>query len=187
MLKAFSNQLKNLASDPTDPFHHYVFSRMGNRVIVDLEENLKELILLIPTIVSRIYSLWAKMRATSRVKEIGGFFLAYLYHPQDFLPEDERNGLFGYLDDAYLTALVYELVLEELGHSGTQYLSEDEALLRKVIGLRRRAAVVIPDEAANIQHMVGEILEGEDETFSNLFQREKLLLGEGDTTDARRY
>ena len=184
MLKAFSNQLKRLANDPTDRFHYHVLNRLGKKATADLEEHLKQFVLLMPTLVSRIYSLWKRMRPTSKVKEIGSFFLAYLYHPQDFLPEDEHNGLFGYLDDAYLTALVYELVLEELTHSEVQLLRVDEELLKKVIGLKRKAAAVIPEEAANIQYMVGEILEGEDETFSRLFQKDKLLLAEGDSNNA---
>lgn len=98
-----------------------------------------------------------------------------MYQPQDFIPENDRNGLFGYLDDAYLASLFYELMLEEIENSKQLRIRrEDAELLRKVIGFRRKAGAVIPDEAIKIKDMLGELFAGEDAAFKTLFSGKSL-------------
>lgn len=169
MLKAFYRQLRYLAGAKDDPFHVHVQNRVGKRAVAALEDELRKAILLMPDIMSRISVLWSRLEERSRVKEVGSYFIAYMYNPQDFIPEDEANGLFGYLDDAYLVSLVYDLLTEDLIHSGEYLSKEDEHLRKMVVGFKRKIKSVIPVEAAKIQQMIGEIMVGEDFTFSGLF------------------
>jgi len=93
-----------------------------------------------------------------------------MYQPEDFLPENDRNGLFGYLDDVYLASLFFELMIEEIQDSKQLRIRrEDAGLVRKVIGLRRKARSVIPEEAIKIQQMLGELFEGDETTYQSLF------------------
>jgi uncharacterized membrane protein YkvA (DUF1232 family) len=169
MLAAIKEQLKTLASDPSDRFHFKVRERVGKKATQILEAKLKHFILLMPALISRIHQHWNHRKSKSGIKKLGGFLLAYLYHPRDFLSESEQ-GLFGYLDDAYLVAIVYEAVLEELSQSGNGFASTDEKLREEVKNLQRAAAIVIPKEAEKIKKMVGEVLCGKHETYLLAFQ-----------------
>ena len=171
MLTAIKEQLKTLASDPADQFHLKIRRRIGKRATYILEKKLKQLILLLPILVSRIHQHWNHQKSKSEIKKLGGFLLAYLYHPKDFLSEAEQ-GFFGYLDDAYLVAVVYETVLKELIESGEGLVGTDEKLRDEVKDLQRAATIVIPKEAEKINRMVEEILEGNRHTFVGLFSEE---------------
>lgn len=169
MLKAFFNQLRYLADHDEGLFHKHIERRIGDKASPELEAELKEAILLLPGIVSRVSILWAQLKEHSRVKEVGSYFIAYMYNPKDFIPEDDANGLFGYLYDAYLASLVYDLLTEELMHAGESFSKEDEQLRKKLVGAKKKIKSVIYEEATEIQKMIGEILVGEDATFTALF------------------
>ena len=170
MLNAFQKKLDALTLDPDDKFERHVRERFGKNLPKGLAEELKSFIRLLPKIERRIFSLYVWLPPTSKVKEVGSHFLAYMYQPEDFLPENDRNGLFGYLDDAYLAALFYELMLEEIQNSKQLRIRREDAdLVRKVIGLRRKARSVIPEEAIKIKQMLGELFEGDKTTYQSLF------------------
>ena len=168
MLQEWKEQLRLLASGADSQFHVNIRKRVGKKATAILEKKLKELILLMPNLVSRTYAYWARQKSSSKVKKMAGFLLAYLYHPKDFLPEKE-HGLFGYLDDAYLAALVYERVLKEASSDFEGLTSIDQGFLEKVESLKRSAKMVIPKEAQAIDRMVEEILEGSQREFVGLF------------------
>jgi len=169
MLKAFFNQLRYLADNNNDLFHEHIQKRIGERADAAFVKELKETILLMPDIVARISVLWARLSERSSVRAVGSYFITYMYSPQDFIPENEANGLFGYLDDAYLACLVYNLLTDEILQSGAPLSKEDEALRKQLIGRKDKINSVIPYEATKIQQMIGEVLVGEDATFTSLF------------------
>ena len=168
MLKAFKDQLRVLSIDPKDQFHMFIRKRVGKKATQLLEKKLKKLILLTPGLVSRIYSLWSGFKAPLEIKRTSGFLLTYMYHPKDFLAEDSL-GLFGYLDDAYLVATVYEQLIEELSERGFDLTQEDERTVSEIRNLKKSAKIVIRSEAEKIEKMVAEILEGKKETFNAIF------------------
>jgi hypothetical protein len=66
-------------------------------------------------------------------------------------------------------------MLEEIENSQQfRILSEDAVLLKKVTGLRSKAAAVIPEEAIKIRQMIGELFEGDKTTFHSLFGAKSL-------------
>ena len=168
MLQEWKEQLRVLAASPDSQFHLNIRKRVGKKATLILEGKLKELILLMPNLVSRVYAFWTKQKSPSSVKKTAGFLLTYLYHPKDFLSEEEY-GLFGYLDDAYLAALVYEKVLQEASGGSERIASIDQEFLEKVGSLKQTAKMVIPKEAEAINRMVEEILEGNQSAFVGLF------------------
>ncbi len=168
MLHAFKDQIKSLAVHPQDPFRTYLRKRMGKKATEILEKKVKRFILMTPDIVTRTYGLWAKSRSPNQIKKLGGYLLTYLYHGKDFLPE-ESQGLFGYLDDAYVAATVFENAMNEMHTIGLKTNQKDEQLLKEVATLRRIVARVIPIEAAKIHQMVEEIKNNREDTFAMLF------------------
>jgi len=169
MLRAFKEHLKEMSKNPKDKFHLQVRKRVGKRATAILEKRLRLLILLMPDIVSRIYGLWRQQKAPSEVKKLGGFPLTYLYQTKDFLSAHER-GLFGYLDDAYFTALVYEKVVEDLRQEAPSIMtSDDKKNYEKIKEFKRDAKIIIPKEALKIERMLEEIIKGEETVFASAF------------------
>jgi uncharacterized membrane protein YkvA (DUF1232 family) len=172
MLKAFQYQLEAMAEDREGKFSEQIKKRMPKELPKSLEKEMKAFILMLPKIERRIFELYVWLPETSKVKEIGSHFLAYMYQPDDFIPECESNGLFGYMDDAYIAALFYELMIEEIENSQAYRLSkEDKELLRRLIQLRKKAQVIIPEESEKIREMIGELFEGNERIFQELFQK----------------
>jgi len=174
MLNALQKKIDALILDPDDPLELWVKKRLGSRTPKGLADDLREFIRLIPKMERRIYALYVWLPQDSRVKEVSSYFLTYMYKPDDFIPENDRNGLFGFLDDAYLASLFYELMVEEIESSNQARIRrEDIDLVRKVIGYRRKAAAVIPEEAIKIRQMVGELFAGDETAFKAQFTEKK--------------
>lgn len=172
MLKAFQYQLEAIAEDREGKFEKQIEKRMTKKMPKSLTQEMKAFILLLPMIEKRIFALYVWLPETSKIKKIGSHFLAYMYQPDDFIPESENNGLFGYMDDAYIAAIFYELVVEEIAEAQAYRLNkEDKELLKKLIQLRKKAQVIIPEESEKIREMLGELFEGQERVFQELFQK----------------
>lgn len=120
MIKAFQKQLETLSKDTQDPFTRYIRLQAGAREAVRFEEPLRHMILHMPAMVSQIREWTEDTHHPQRIRRVHNFVLAYLYNPEDFLSE-KNEGLFGYLDDAYLVARAYELTLEELRYGNNPF------------------------------------------------------------------
>ncbi len=164
MLKALEERLKRLSKDPRDDFHDQIRRRIGKRATPLFEQRLKNLICLMPQLLSRGLNHCGRNEIPSALKKSFGFTLTYLYHPRDFLPED-HEGLFGYLDDAYFTALVYEKVIRTLQKARVKVFPADTDFLRQFALTKRSLRVVIPDEGAAIVKMTAGVLKGNYEPF----------------------
>lgn len=156
MLHAFKTQLKSLSEDPSDPFHLKVRQRVGKRATLLLEKRLRQLIVITPEVIQRVYLLWKQFPEDAPARRVSGYLLTYLYHPQDFLPEDQ-HGLFGYLDDAYFAALVYEYVLGAIEGTGYSSTALDKRFVKDIAHMKASAKLVIPAEAKKIDEMFIEI------------------------------
>lgn len=166
MLRAFKEELKRLENDPNDDFHEKVKRRIGRKATEILEKRLKQIILLMPNLVGRIRIHWEKEGADPKIKKLGGFVFAYMYHPQDFLSKDE-HGFFGYLDDAYLVASVYERVLQDVAGPN----KDDQEYLATLAKTKKYVKAVIPDETKKIEEMVeGALQDGAYEKFAAAFK-----------------
>jgi uncharacterized membrane protein YkvA (DUF1232 family) len=156
MLFAFREHLKALAEDDKDPFHAKIRDRVGKRATKLLEKRLRQLIVITPDVVDRVHLLWRQFPKDAPAKKVGGYLLSYLYHPKDFLDEG-KHGLFGYLDDAYFAALVYEFVLKSVQGTGVKLTPKDNRFLCEVVNMKAATKLVIPDEAKKIDDMFSEI------------------------------
>jgi uncharacterized membrane protein YkvA (DUF1232 family) len=169
MLRAFKDHLKELSKNKKDKFSVHIRKKMGKKGGTMLEGRLRQLVLLMPDIVARIYRLWAEQKTPSEVKRTGGFLLTYLYQTKDFLSADE-HGLFGYLDDAYLTASVYEEVLKELEENNISVKKSDKEFLETIQPMRKAARIILPKETGKIDKMLSEIIKGEQKIYETAFE-----------------
>ena len=170
MVQVLQKQLEILAIDSAGIFSRRICKRLGKRPPKGLEDDLKEFVLLLPSVERRILDLWLWLPPSSKLKNTVSHFLTYMYQSHDFIPENEGNGLFGYLDDVYLAALFYEFIINEIeGAMEFCLLREDDDLLGRIIGLKRTARSVIPDEAVKIEKMLEELIKGDDKTYTDPF------------------
>ena len=165
MLKALDERLKRLSKDPNDDFHHQIRSRIGKKATRLFEQRLKNLICLMPQLLSKGLSYCNRKEMPAELKKSIGFTLTYLYHPKDFLGK-----LFGYLDDAYCIALVYEKVLRALLKARVKPASFDEDFLKKFALMKRSIKAVIPEESKAIAEMTASVLRGNYQPFHAVFK-----------------
>lgn len=168
MLKAMKEQLKTLALTDKQNFHVHLRKRVGKKATAILEHKLKEIIVLMPDLVSRIYMHWNKSANRSKVKKMGGYLLTYLYTPEDFLSTNEW-GLFGYLDDAYFVAKMYTQVIDEIKESGGTVAGIDTKCYDQAKYLKKYVRGVIPRETRKIDDMIIELKKGHSKIYQELF------------------
>lgn len=168
MLKALDERLKRLSKDPNDDFHYQIRCRIGKKATHLFEQRLKNLICLTPQLLSRGLAYCNRGEVPAEIKKSIGFALTYLYHPKDFLPEDNEK-LFGYLDDAYCIALIYEKVLKALRKARVRVTAADEDFLRQFILTKRSIKAVIPEEGKAISEMITNLFKGNPAFFHAVF------------------
>lgn len=164
MLEALDERLKRLLKDSDDDFHNQIRSRIGKKATHLFEQRLKNLICLMPQLISRGLGYCKRKEASVEIKKSIGLALTYLYHPKDFLPEDNGK-LFGYLDDAYCVALVYEKVLKNLRKARVKLAPFDKDFLKQFALTKRSIQSVIPEEGKAISEMIARMFKGNCSLF----------------------
>lgn len=169
MLRALDERLKRLLKDSKDDFHDQIRSRIGKKATHLFEQRLKNLICLMPQLISRGLGYCKRKEVPTEIKKSIGFVLTYLYHPKDFLPEDDGK-LFGYLDDAYCVALVYEKVLKNLRKARVKLAPFDKDFLKQFALTKRSIKSIIPEEGRAISEMIARMFKGNCGSFYAVFQ-----------------
>ena len=170
MLNALQEQLKLLAADPGDPFSATVRKIAGPRQSADCERQLRELILAMPAMIGQIRRWLSESKLPSPVRRLHGFTMAYLYSPDDLLPES-RMGFFGYIDDAYLAAQVYRRTMLEADCFVFKRFIADEALYGRVQNWIGTVKLLLPAETAAIDRMLEEVILCRSGDFSEMLSR----------------
>jgi len=164
MLKALTNQLRLLAETANDQFREAVSKRLNGIATEEQISALKEFIFLLPATLKQLSTYWNDKNTPSKAKQLSGLIISYIYQPDDFVPEN-GNGLFAYVDDAYLTVAAF-LLIHDLYPRDWQNKSEEEIELerraRKLIVAPR---IVIPAEVAQIDSMIESFMDGNIESF----------------------
>jgi len=170
MLKAMKEQLKYLAQEDANNFHVQLRTRVGKKATAILETRLKEIILLMPDLVSRIYFYWNQSKSDTKSKKLGGYLLTYLYTPEDFLSAKEW-GLFGYLDDAYFVAKIYTQVIDGAIKEKQKTAGIDLKYYEEAKFLKKYVRSVIPKETKKIDDMILQLNEGNQGIYSEIFEK----------------
>ncbi|MEK7388440.1 MAG: YkvA family protein [Elusimicrobiota bacterium] len=169
MLRAFKSQLKLMAMDPTDAFADHLRRRVGAQEAIRHEQPLRNMILVMPEMLMQIRAWMEEPGMSTELRRLQGFVLTYLYHPRDILPE-EHNGLFGYLDDAFLVSLAFRRTLIERRGLGYDSSLERE-LVEQLPDWLRHVREVIPQEAGQIEGMLDELLMGKTRLYEDVMAR----------------
>lgn len=170
MLNALQGQLKLMAADPHDPFTGIIRKMVGPREAVHYEQPLRALILAMPAMIGQIRSWVNESKLPSPLKRMHAFIMAYLYSPEDLLPESSI-GFFGYLDDAYLVAQVYHRTMLEADGFGIKHFVDDKTLPRDVQNWLKMVKQLLPAEVAAMDRMLEEVPLRSDGDFSELLSQ----------------
>ena len=169
MLQALKSQLRALAADPHDSFTAHIRKRVGTVEAVHYTKPLRSLILVMPELIAQIRAWMEEPAIVPQLKRLHGFLLSYLYHPTDFLPESD--GLFGYLDDAYLVGRVYARTMQQLDHRTRRTLPNLADLSGQVASWLDLARRLLPTETQRIDHLLDEIVGGRPEAFHRMMNK----------------
>ena len=167
MLHALKTQLTTLAADPRDPFAANIRQRVGATEAVHYTKPLRNMILVMPELIAQVRAWMDQPAMPTRLKRLHGFLLSYLYHPKDFLPEGS-NGLFGYLDDAYLAGSIYIRTMHQLDHQRRRVLPNLKDLAEQMATWLALTKQVLPAETQRIEQLLDEVIDGRTETFQQL-------------------
>ena len=162
MLYALKIHLKTLSIDPSDPFTQHVRDRVGAREAVRFEQPLRNMILVVPDMVAQIRAWMVEPGMPPQLRQLHGFALAYLYNPEDLLPE-QVHGLFGYLDDAYFVASVFQRTMTArrgLRNGESWGKSKIAEQLPSWINLTKE---LLPKETTQIDQIIDDLHVGRDE------------------------
>lgn len=156
MLHAFKTQLRQLSQDPRDPFMSILRKMVGPREAVRYADPLRKMIMALPEMIEGIARSAERHSLDPSVHRLQNFALTYLYSPTDYLPE-KIFGLFGYLDDAYLVANVYERTLNEMSARGLKVSSAYKIKLADARRWMDCARRLLPNEMISIDQSLHDV------------------------------
>ncbi|MBD3170574.1 MAG: hypothetical protein GF307_13905 [candidate division Zixibacteria bacterium] len=158
MLKALHDQLRELSKTDEVKFAEAIKKRQGGKATDEQISKVKEFIFLMPPALEILSDYWQDKSVPSGVKGIARHIISYIFHPDDFLPEDEA-GMFGYLDDAYLTVSAFLLIQESYLRDWQDKSKKELELLERARQLVNIPRVLIPEEAQKIEELLNSWVE----------------------------
>lgn len=169
MLKALANHLRQLAETSDKRFRDAVVKRMNGKSTEDQIRAMKEFIFLLPMTLKQLSSYWNDKNTPTKAKKLSGLIISYIYQPDDFLPEND-NGLFGYVDDAYVAVSsflrIQDLYLRDWHEKTTEEIDLEKRARTLIVAPR----IVIPNEVARIDRMIDSFMEGKIESFEEFLE-----------------
>jgi uncharacterized membrane protein YkvA (DUF1232 family) len=159
MLNTIQNQMKNTPGDWHQSYAMEIKRRTGANASETTVARLKAMVLAFPDMAAQIRSWVNEPGRPAALRRLHEFIAAYIYNPQDVVP-DTAPGLFGYLDDAYLTARIYEATV--LSPEWDPHLSVSPSGLyeKELASWMEEARQVMPRETAKIDAMLSLVAEG---------------------------
>jgi uncharacterized membrane protein YkvA (DUF1232 family) len=170
MLKALSQQLRDLADNSFDEFRETIKNRMGGKVTDEQVTTLKEFIFLLPTTINVLNSYWNDKATPPDAKKLSGLVLSYTLKPNDFLPL-ENYGLFGYLDDAFIVVSAFLHIQDLYLRDWHDKSSEEIELTKRARDLIVAPDIIIPEEATRMREFIGMYLNGEVNSVEEYMSR----------------
>jgi uncharacterized membrane protein YkvA (DUF1232 family) len=174
-IKNFKVLLLNLAERSDETFAAEIRRRMRVGKRSKAVQRLKDFILVIPDMISQLRIGFDVAKDNPALRRLHGFMMTYLYHPLDFVPDDDK-GLFGYLDDAYFIGNIYHRMMLHLEAQKQQALSGANAFEQRIRPWLRLTRKVLPQEAARIDRMLDDLSQAECDSFYAMMGREAKTL-----------
>ena len=159
MLKVLDDQLRSLAHSNEDDFRMAIAVRLNGKVTEDQIKSIKEFIFLMPPVLKQLTNYWNAKKTPAEAKRFSGLILTYIFHPDNLISQ-EHNGLFGYIDDAYLVVASF-LRMEEMAFKDWHQKSSQEfELLQRCRNLISAPILVIPNEVIQIERIIDSMIQG---------------------------
>lgn len=156
MLKSFKKELIKISQENSNSLRNKIKNQVPLEKVNDYTEQLTNFIVSLPDMLSEIRYSYEKDSTPENLKHIYGFLLTYIYHPMDLI-SDEENGLFGYLDDAYLVALVYRVNPIEGG-----------SFAHQIEGWIDKTKEIIPPIARKLDLIFEGLMKGDESAFNRI-------------------
>lgn len=167
MLRAFKSQLLELAKMDKDLFSLKISQALSCENCKNETEQIRNFILVIPEMIQQIRAWMEDDKLQAPVKRLHGYMLTYLYHPQDFLPE-EPYGFFGYLDDAYLIGKIYSFTLHQSEPSKPRFMSDQTDFSKVISDWLNLARKILPKETKKIDELFHQLTAGDESSFGKV-------------------
>jgi uncharacterized membrane protein YkvA (DUF1232 family) len=166
MLNALENQLRYLAQNNFDKFRDEVKEHAGGHITDEQISALKEFIFLLPITLRQLSIYWNRKDTPPKAKKVSGFIITYIYQPKDLLPE-EKHGLFGYIDDAFLVVQSYLKIHDHFLKDWHQMPPEDLELTKRARKLIVVPQMFIPEITAKIDKLIDSVVSGDHKEFND--------------------
>ena len=177
MLSAFKHQLRTLSSQEKENFVNEIKRRTQVPNASQLADQLHDFVLVLPEMIAQVRSWMDDPLASRSVKQLHGFMLTYLFHPVDLIPE-VTEGLFGYLDDAYVVGNVYLRTMTPMDPQRVRHLPNLSGISVQLPIWLDLAQQVLPIETRKIDSMLDDLCEGNDTSFNQIMEGAVKTLGE---------
>ncbi len=173
MLETLKERLKELAALPINNFADRVRDRSGEKEdFPEITKELRAFIMVMPDMIAQLRAWMDEPKTPASLKELHGYMMTYLYHPVDFLPEEE-DGLFGYLDDAYLVGSVYSRIYGGMNHVTRRHLPHMDGVSKQLPYWLSRTESLLPAETRKITSMLDELSEGNPISFNRMMEHQE--------------
>jgi uncharacterized membrane protein YkvA (DUF1232 family) len=172
MIKALSNQLKEIAGRTDDEFRAILKERLNGKVTDEQIGTLKEFIFLLPPVLKVLNSYWDDAKIPNEVKKLSGLLIAYIIRRDDLLSE-EHLGLFGYLDDSYIVVSAFLKIQEMYLRDWQDKSPEERELTERARKLIVAPRIVIPEETTGIDEVMELYVRGHINSFEDYLTSRK--------------
>ena len=172
MIKALSNQLKEIAGRTDDEFRAILKERLNGKVTEEQIGTLKEFIFLLPPVLKVLNSYWDDPRTPQDIKKLSGLLIAYIIRRDDLL-SDEHLGLFGYLDDSYIVVSAFLKIQEMYLRDWQKKSPEERELTDRARRLIVAPRIVIPEETTGIDEVMELYVRGHITSFEDYLTSRK--------------
>jgi uncharacterized membrane protein YkvA (DUF1232 family) len=126
MLDAFADRLKAEVEKPSTDLQRYLSRYVPSDDLKHAAREVQYFVLHLPEHIKLLGELLSAKETPLVIKMFYASVLAYLLNPHDFLPEDVY-GLYGYLDDAYLTVAAMQRTVGHIPRPLRARFAEDIA------------------------------------------------------------
>jgi len=172
MIKALSNQLKELARRTDDEFRAILKERLNGKVTEEQIGALKEFIFLLPPALKVLNSYWDDAKIPIEVKKLSSLLIAYIIRRDDLL-SDKHLGLFGYLDDSYIVVSAFLKIQEMFLRDWQDKSPEERDLAERARKLIVAPRIVIPEETIGIDEVLELYVKGHITSFEDYLTSRK--------------
>lgn len=164
MLLDYKDKLIRYSQENHNEFVGKVSQKLGFRASSSLIQDLKDFIVNIPDMLEKIRIYNNDTNVPENKRNNKAFVQSYLFHPEDIIPEN-KHGLFGFLDDAYIISFIYLEILK----SKHRYCPEINKLKKWISATE----LVLPEETKTARKIVKKLFERKIRSF---YESKKLIL-----------